>query len=109
MQLFFKNHDQRTGVPMGRALESSLWQALEIFDDLPENDDSFLGLINSKKEVLKMMKYNKFVWLVEIPQPHKGGSYQGYYPRQRCREIMKDVFDNVEFKDIPGLKFEKYL
>ncbi|MGI9527485.1 MAG: hypothetical protein ACR2MS_10290 [Weeksellaceae bacterium] len=109
MKLFFKNYHSKIGIPMGRALDASVWQALEIYDNLPENDDSFIGFINEKKEVLKIVKYNKFLWLVEIPEPELGGSHQGYFTRRRCRMIIEKVFNNIQFKDLPGLNFEKYL
>lgn len=109
MRLFFKNYQNNLSISAKYALETSIWQALDIFDNLPENDDSFLGLINSENEVLKFSKYDKFLWIVEIPIPDKQGALQGYFTRPRCREIIKNVFNKIEFKDISGLKFEKYL
>lgn len=109
MRLYFKNYRDNIEVKTKDALEASVWQALEIFNNLPETDNSFLALKNSENDVLLITKYNKFVWLIELPKPEKGGCYQGFYTKNKCRNIIKDVFNELPFSEISGLSFEKYL
>ncbi len=109
MYVFFQNYSQRIGVSSKNPLEGSVWQVLEIFEHLPEDDGSFLGLQNEDKASIQISKYNKYVWLIEMPVPEKGGSFQGFYTRIKVKEIIESLFNGLPFHKIPGLTFEKYL
>lgn|SRR5690554_2633074 len=109
MRLFFKDFTNKIYVTRQEALESSVWQALDIFNSLPEEDGSFMGIVDENNEALKFAKYNKYVWLIEIPKPDLGGSYQGYFTKNKCRKIISEVFAGLPLSQVTGLSFEKYL
>lgn len=109
MRVYFKNYREKLSVPTSQPLESSVWQALEIFDNLPEEDGSFFGLVDQDNESLQFVKYNKYVWLIEIPKPQLGGAYQGYFTKNKCRRIIEEVFEGLPLSHVSGLSFEKYL
>ncbi|MDO5654826.1 MAG: hypothetical protein Q4G27_01655 [Flavobacteriaceae bacterium] len=109
MRVYFQNYREKTGVPTGKPLYGSIWQVLDIFDNLPEEDGSFIGIVDDDDESLQFMKYNKYVWLIEIPKPDLGGSYQGYFTKNKCRKIILEIFDGLPLSQVAGLSFEKYL
>ena len=109
MRIYFHNYKDKLSVNAEEALEASIWQAIDIFDNLPEDDGSFVGVVDENLESLQFMKYNKYVWLIEIPKPDLGGSYQGYFTKNKCRKIISEVFDGLPLSQVAGLSFEKYL
>lgn len=109
MRVYVQNYRDKISIPTSRPLDGSVWQALDIFDNLPEEDGSFIGIVDEADEVLQFMKYNKYVWLIEIPKPDLGGSYQGYFTRNKCRKIISEVFEGLPLSQVTGLSFEKYL
>lgn len=109
MRLYFQDYTNKINVLTHQALESSVWQALDIFNNLPEEDGSYLGLVDENNEALQFTKYNKYVWLIEIPKPDLGGSYQGYFTKNKCRKIISEVFAGLPLSQVTGLSFEKYL
>ena len=109
MRVYFQNYRDKTGVRTSRPLEGSVWQALDIFENLPEDDGSFIGIVDENGEALQFIKYNKYVWLIEIPKPDLGGAYQGYFTKNKCRRIMMEVFEGLPLSQVAGLSFEKYL
>ena len=109
MRLYFQNFGKNLCVPTASPLEASVWQALDIFNNLPEEDGSFLGLVDENEDSLQFMKYNKYVWLIEIPKPDLGGSYQGYFTKNKCRKIISEIFTGLPLSQVSGLSFEKYL
>lgn len=109
MRVYFQNYRDKTGVGSSHPLEGSIWQALDIFDNLPEDDGSFFGIVDEDDEALQFIKYNKYVWLIEIPKPDLGGSYQGYFTKNKCRKIISEVFAGLPLSQVTGLSFEKYL
>lgn len=109
MLVFFQDYTRDICVSSDAPLEASIWQVLDIFENLPEEDGSYIGLVDEDNETLQFMKYNRYVWLIEIPKPHLKGSYQGYFTKNKCKKIITEVFDGLPLSQVSGLSFEKYL
>lgn len=109
MLLYFQDYTNNICVPTEAPLEASVWQALDIFNNISDDDGSYIGLVDEHQETLQFMKYNKYVWLIEIPKPHLGGSYQGYFTKNKCKKIISEIFDGLPLSQVSGLSFEKYL
>lgn len=109
MKLFFENISDDVKVPMDFPLDAVLEQAWEIFEDLPEDDGSTFGIVNEKNVVVQFSKYNKFMWLVEIPDVSKHGVHQAICNRNQCLRIIEDLFSGADPFSVCEFKFESYL
>lgn len=90
-------------------LEAVYEQALEIFEQLPENDGSTFGIVNEQNIVVQFSKYNKFMWLVEIPDVPKHGVHQAICNRNKCIRILEDLFSGADAMSVTQFKFHSYL
>lgn len=109
MKLFFENITDHMKVPIDFPLEAVLEQALEVFEQLPEDDGSTFGIVNETGVVLQFSKYNKFLWLVEIPDIPKNGTHQTHCNRHQCIRLIEDVFAGADPFTLSEFKFESYL
>jgi hypothetical protein len=109
MKLFFENFTEEAKVPMDFPLDAVLEQALEVFENLPEDDGSSFGLVNEQNVVIQFSKYNKFLWLVEIPDVNKNGIYQCTCNRNQCIRLIQDIFSGADPFSVCAFKFESYL
>jgi|SRR5690606_3956442 len=109
MRLFFENISEQVKVPMDFPLDAVLEQAMEIFEQLPEDDGSTFGLVNEQEVVIQFSKYNKFLWLVEIPDMSRNGIHQTFCNRQQCIRFIEDVFSGADPFRLSEFKFESYL
>ena len=109
MKLFFENITDELKVPMDFPLDAVLEQALEIFEQLPEDDGSSFGLVNDQNVVVQFSKFNKFLWLVEIPEVPKNGIHQGFCNRNQCIRLIQDIFSGADPFSVCEFKFESYL
>lgn len=109
MKVSFHNVNLEIEVAENAPLDASIEQVMDIFLHLPEDDGSFLTLINNDNIHTRFSKYNKFVWLVEIPVPMRKGIYQIFLTKRRCFILIEDIFNGVDPLSINGLMFEKNL
>lgn len=109
MKLFFENISENLKVPMDFPLDAVPEQAIEVFEQLPEDDGSTFGLVNDASVVIQFSKYNKFLWLVEIPDVPKNGIHQAFCNRNQCLRFIEDVFSGAEPFKLLEFKFESYL
>src|SRR5690606_20690057 len=109
MKLFFENISENLKVPMDFPLDAVPEQAIEVFEQLPEDDGSTFGLVNDVSVVIQFSKYNKFLWLVEIPDVPKNGIHQAFCNRNQCLRFIEDVFSGAEPFKLLEFKFESYL
>ncbi len=109
MKLFFENITEDMKVPMDFPLEAIFEQALEIFDQLPQDDGSTFGIVNDQEIVVQFSKYNKFMWLVEIPDVSKHGIHQAICNQNQCVRIIEDLFSGADAMSVTEFKFESYL
>ncbi len=107
LQLYFTNYSNKINVSIHSPLEAVKEQALEIFDRLPQNDGSFMGIINENSQTVQISKYNKFVWLIEIPNAKRKGNYQIFLTPNKTRKLIEDLFNGFNPMKINGLFFEK--
>lgn len=91
---------------MYRPLEGSLEQVLDMFDHLPQNDGSYLGIYSAQDIHCIISKYNKFVWLMEIYPKGKKGVYQIFLTTTKTREVIKELFAGLNPLKINGLSYE---
>lgn len=109
MKLFFENISEQMKVPVDFPLDAVLEQALDIFEQLPEDDGSTFGIVNDNNIVLQFSKFNKFLWLVEIPDIPKNGIHQAFCNRNQCIRLIEDVFSGADPFTLLEFKFESYL
>ncbi len=109
MKLFFENITEDFKVPMDFPLEAVLEQALEVYENLPEDDGSSFGIINDVNILVQFSKYNSFMWLVEIPDVSKHGVHQAICNRNQCIRIIEDLFSDADAMTVTQFKFESYL
>lgn len=109
MKVFFENLTQNTKIPIDFPLEAVKEQALEIFQSLPEDDGSYFGLVNDSGGVLQFSKYNRFMWLVEIPDMANHGYFQSICNKNQCEKLIFSVFEGVDPMEVYPFKFESYL
>lgn len=109
MKLFFENISENLKVPVDFPLEAVLEQALDIFEQLPEDDGSSFGILNENNVVIQFNKYNKFLWLVEIPDIPKNGIHQAFCNRHQCVRLVEDIFSGADPFSLVEFKFESYL
>ncbi|MFA7447724.1 MAG: hypothetical protein WCY77_04745 [Weeksellaceae bacterium] len=109
MKLFYENISARDRVSRQSALESSLEQALEVFEYLPEDDGSSMGFIHEDNIVIQILKYNRFLWLIEIPVFAENGAFQATCNRNQCKRIIARLFSGDDPFSICDFKFESNL
>lgn len=109
MQVFFQNYAWGIGVSSLNPLDALLEQALEIFENLPEDDGSFIGIVNEKNMRIQFSKYDRFNWLLDIPMINKKGTYQMFLPKEKCRSLISKVFSGLDPLKIKGLSFERFV
>lgn len=109
MKLFFDNISEQMKVQMDFPLDAVLEQALEVFMQLPEDDGSTFGIVNEQNVVVQFSKYNKFLWLVEIPDVKNNGIHQAFCNRNQCLRFLEDLFSGADPFTLSEFKFESYL
>ena len=107
LKVFFQNFTNKMKVSIHKPLDAVLEQVLEVFEFLPQHDGSYLGIISEQEITIQFTKYNKFVWLIEIPIPEKKGSYQMFLTDHKCKRIITSIFEGINPLEINGLIFEK--
>lgn|SRR5690554_2360523 len=109
MKLFFENVTQSEKVPLDFPLEAVLEQALEVFESLPEDDGSVMGIVTEQEVVLQFSKYNKFMWLVEIPDMSKHGVHQSICNPNQCVRLIEKLFSGADPFSVCEFEFHSYL
>lgn len=108
MKLFFENISQSDSISVKQPLEAAYEQALDVFEQLPEDDGSSFGLITDRDVIILISKFNRFMWLVEIPEPEKKGSWQAICNRNQVKRALKDLFDERDPFLVCDFKFESF-
>jgi hypothetical protein len=109
MKLFFENITDEIKIPMDFPLDAVFEQAMEVFEQLPEDDGSSFGIVNDQNVMVQFRKYNQFMWLVEIPDHSKHGVHQAICNRGQCIRIIEDLFSGADAMSVTQFKFESYL
>lgn len=109
MKVFFENISADMKISMDFPLEAVLEQALDVFEQLPENDGSSFGIVTETETVVQFRKFNSFMWLVEIPDTSKHGVHKAICSRNQCIRIIEDLFSGVDAMSVTEFKFESYL
>lgn len=108
MKLFFENITQNERIPVETALDAVIEQALDVFKQLPEDDGSFFGLITESAIIIQFSKFNRFMWLAEIPDKEKQGSWQAVCNKNQVKRILKELFEGVNPFSVCEFKFESH-
>ena len=107
LQLYYFDATENQGISIHEPLFSSTEQALEIFEIIADDTNSFLGIISHNKYAVQFSKYNKFVWLVEIPHQTKKGCYQIFLTPNKAKNLIEDIYKGFNPLKINGLMFEQ--
>ncbi len=109
MKVFFENISEYMKVSIDFPLDAVLEQALDIFEQLPEDDGSSFGVVNENNMVIQFSKFNKFLWLIEIPDISRNGIHQTHCNRNQCIRLIEDIFSGADPFTLSEFKFESYL
>ena len=109
MKLFFDNITEQEKIPMDFPLDAVLDQALDLFEQLPRDDGSSFGIVNENNTVVQFSKYDKFLWLVEIPDTSKHGVYQAFLNQNQSIRLIENLFLGEDPFSVNEFKFESYL
>ncbi|MEG0930357.1 hypothetical protein [Algoriella sp.] len=109
MKIFFENYADDLIVETELPLEGSLQQAIEIFHNLPDYDGSYIGLVNQDGNTVQISKYDRFLFLVEIPVYEEQASYSTLFTYFQVKQLLINLYQGFDPYTIKGLKFEPYL
>ncbi|MDM1070997.1 hypothetical protein HX001_00660 [Empedobacter brevis] len=109
MKIFFENYADDLQVETELPLEGSLSQAIEIFHNLPDYDGSYIGLVNRDGNTVQISKYDRFLFLIEIPVYQEQASYYALFTYFQVIQLLQDLYKGFDPYTIKGLKFEQYL
>ena len=109
MKIFFENYADNLVVETDFPLEGSVEQAIEIFHSLPDYDGSFIGFVNNDGNTVQISKFDRFLFLVEIPVYEQNGAYTKLFHYQQVRNLIDYLYQGFDPYDIPDLKFEPYI
>lgn len=109
MKIFFENYADDLQVETELPLEGSLSQAIEIFHNLPDYDGSYIGLMNQDGNTVQISKYDRFLFLIEIPVYQEQASYYALFTYFQVMQLLQDLYKGFDPYTIKGLKFEQYL
>lgn len=106
MKLFFENITQNERIPIDSPLEAILEQAMDLFEQLPEDDGSSFGLLTDENLIIHFYKFNRFMWRIEIPYKAQNGFWQAVCNRNQVKRILKDLFSGVDPFSVCKFEFE---
>lgn len=109
MKIFFENYADEIFVETDFPLEGSLEQAVDIFHNLPDYDGSFIGFVNQDGNTVQISKYDRFLFMVEIPVYDQDASYYKLFNYFQVRNLIDHLFNGFDPYDIPDLKFEPFI
>ncbi|QTV05235.1 hypothetical protein [Faecalibacter bovis] len=109
MKIFFENYADNLCVETDFPLVGSLEQAIDIFHNLPDYDGSFIGFVNDDGNTVQISKYDRFLFLVEIPVYDQGASYSKLLNYFQVKNLIEHLYNGFDPYDIPDLKFEQYI
>lgn len=108
MKLFFENISENHKVSMDFPLESTLEQALDVFENLPQMDGSTFGLLLEDGTLVQFQKYNRFFWLVEIPDFVQHGTFQALCNVHQCVRLLTEMFNGADPKEVFEFRFQSH-
>ncbi len=109
MKIFFENYADDLNVETELPLQGSLEQAIEIFHNLPDYDGSYIGFVNRDGNTVQISKYDRFLFLVEIPVYEEQAAYSVLFNYFQVKQLIENLFKGFDPYTIQGLKFEHYL
>lgn len=109
MKLYYENLTEEERVSIEFPLDASVEQALEIFENLPEDDGSSFGLIDANRLIVHFVKYSQFMWMVDIPKLSENGSYEAIINLNQCKKLIRGMFNEENPLDIIDFEFKSFL
>ena len=89
------------------ALFGSVWQVLELFYELPDDNQSFIGLKDSDNFILEIRHINLYQWEWSTFNPFNNEYKIGYFSFAKSEHLIRLLFNNLKINEIPNLKIEK--
>ena len=102
MKFFFNN--EKTGESVDTPVEAKVGDVLTVFDNLPADRSSFLGLEDNSGRILQFAWEDNNKWLVDIPDMQTKTARQKFATDSDCREIIRGIFAGRTFDEVAGLK-----
>lgn len=91
MKLFYTNYGTNQGIDSVNAKEVNLEQAINIFLELVDEPDSFLGFIDAHNTCIQFVN-EESRWLLDIPVPPNFENLQAYLSDKECIAVIEDIF-----------------
>lgn len=107
MKLFYENISQNDRIPIEFPLEAVLEQALDIFEQLPEDDGSSFGVITEEGFLIHFYKFNQFMWKAEIPDKEKNGFWTAICNPNQLKRMLIKLFNGESPFELIDFEFEK--
>ena len=104
MKIFFNLDSEKLNEE--DALPGSVWQALELFHELPNDNQSMLGLKNDNF-VLEIRRVNLFLWEWSIYNTMNNECELSYFSFAKSERIIRDLFKDLKINEIINPKIEK--
>ena len=67
------------------------------------------GLVNQDGNTVQISKYDRFLFLVEIPVYEEQASYSTLFTYFQVKQLLINLYQGFDPYTIEGLKFEPYL
>ncbi len=107
LKLYFYHFENQITISIHEPLFSSKEQGKELFEQIEKSSNSYIGFISAQGHTVEISKYNKFVWLIEIPLQKKKGKYQIFLTPNKVKALIDDLYEGFNPLKINGLMFEK--
>ncbi|MBV7441331.1 hypothetical protein KRX57_07850 [Weeksellaceae bacterium TAE3-ERU29] len=89
------------------ALMGSVWQVLDLFYELPNDNQSFVGLKDNTNFILEIRRINLYQWEWSTFNTINSEYKVGYFSFTKSEQLIRSLFNNLKINDIPNLKIEK--
>ncbi|GEN71265.1 hypothetical protein [Chryseobacterium lathyri] len=97
IRTFYYDSSSDEGIESSEAREMTLENALETFYNLSEEKGSFIGFKTNDK-IIQFDWNDDNLWMADIPDPQKRGSFQKECDYDQCVEIIKSAFDKPNWQ-----------
>ena len=102
MKVFYYDYYTDEGIDAEDARTADLAYVLDLFYNLTDEDDNFLGIAKNN-QTLQFMFVEQDKWLAEVPYPNHI-NYQMYADYDECVKLIKDCFTVGEIIISPKMK-----
>lgn len=93
MKLFYTNYITDEGIDPENPIEVETQYVVNIFLNMVDGKDNFLGLIDNKGNCIQFINEENR-WLLDIPNPPNFQNKQAYLNDSECINLIVEIVDN---------------